>query len=143
MAAGLRVKLSLEGLEALGSNFRELAENSSRNDNVTVLVGYTAGYAAAVHEKVAMKMAGEPRRSGLGNYWDGYNGRGNPKFLEGPARDLAPELGRIVANSMDGPGKSLGAGLMLAGLRLQRESMGQVPVEYGALAASAFTEIEQ
>ena len=41
-------------------------------------IGYTANYAAAVHN-ASGKLAGMPRLSGNGNYWDPA---GEPKFLE-------------------------------------------------------------
>lgn len=41
-------------------------------------VGYTSEYALFVHENMEQKLAGEPRESGLGTYWN----PGGPKFLE-------------------------------------------------------------
>jgi hypothetical protein len=35
-----------------------------------VQVGFSAVYARAVHEKTAEKLRGQPRRSGLGTYWN-------------------------------------------------------------------------
>lgn len=61
-------------------------------------VGYTAAYALYVHEKVAMKLKGQPRPSGQGMFWD-PQGRAYAKFLEEPMRRLMPTLNRIVANA--------------------------------------------
>lgn len=44
-----------------------------------VEVGFHASYALYVHENMEMKLAGEPRPSGLGVYWGPH---GQPKFLE-------------------------------------------------------------
>lgn len=41
-------------------------------------VGYSAAYAIYVHENMEQKLAGQPRPSGLGTYWN----PGGPKFLE-------------------------------------------------------------
>lgn len=60
-----------------------------------VSVGYTASYAMFVHEKVGMKLKGQPRPGGRGRYWD-PQGRAQAKFIEEPSRRLAPELVRII-----------------------------------------------
>jgi hypothetical protein len=63
-----------------------------------ITVGYTAPYAAAVHEKVLMKLKGKPRRPSpphIGRYWD-PQGRAQAKFLEEPARTYQPDLRKIV-----------------------------------------------
>lgn len=63
--------------------------------STVVTVGYTAHYAIFVHENVAMAGRGKPRPSGIGQYWD-PRGRGQAKFLEEPARTLAPRLREII-----------------------------------------------
>lgn len=60
-----------------------------------VQVGYSAPYAAYVHEAVEMKLRGQPRPSGKGNYWDPPN-QGQAKFLEQPMRNLQSELFSII-----------------------------------------------
>lgn len=63
-----------------------------------VVVGYLAAYALFVHEKTGMVLKGQPRRPSpphIGKYWD-PQGQGQAKFLEEPARRMAPELLRIV-----------------------------------------------
>lgn len=47
-----------------------------------VYVGFTASYALRVHENMEMKLAGLPRPSGLGTYWN----PGGPKFLTNALR---------------------------------------------------------
>ena len=103
-----------------------------------VLVGYTAKYALFVHENMQPKTLGMGvrRPSGLGMFW-GPSQYG-PKFLEGPAREFAKEVVDIVTTAF-AKGTSLTKSLLLGGLKIQRESMKVVPVEYGALRASAFT----
>ena len=62
------------------SQFRELEQNIS---GMTGTVGYSAEYAAAVHEADGT-LRGQKRPQGSGNFWDGGNGpdSGEPKFLE-------------------------------------------------------------
>lgn len=107
-------------------------------DKATVLVGYTAKYALHVHENMNPTTLGKniPRPSGLGMFW-GPSMYG-PKFLEGPARLFKEDIVRIITEAF---AKKLPfvKCLLLGGLRLQRESMLRVPVEYGNLRASAFT----
>lgn len=61
----------------------------------TVVVGFTAEYAAYVHD-MTPKHAGEPRRSGTkrGSYWD----VGRPQFLEDALEELEPAIMERLAN---------------------------------------------
>jgi hypothetical protein len=119
---------------------KKLTKAMERGGDCAVLVGYTAQYAIYVHEMLEMVHPGEPRASGKGEYWGpGFYG---PKFLEGPARQYTKELAQIVRDAARS-GLSLCKSLLLAGLRLQRESQLRVPVEYGNLRASAFTRVEK
>ncbi len=106
---------------------------------VTVAVGYEAAYAINVHENVEMKWRGLPRKSGIGEYWGPH---GQAKFLEHPARANADHYRQIV-NDVLNRGGTMEQALMTAGLQLQRDSQQLVPVEYGNLKASAFTEVEK
>ncbi len=83
-----------------------------------VRVGFTAGYAAYVHELVGMKLKGQPRDGGRaaitiqvgekprtfkprkkGRYWD-PQGRAQAKFLEAPFRAFRPTLNQIVKDAV-------------------------------------------
>jgi hypothetical protein len=66
----------------------------------TVTVGYTAGYGLFVHELVQMKLKGKPRPT-KGRFWD-PQGRGQAKFLEGPARILEPKMRALFMKIMRG-----------------------------------------
>lgn len=68
--------------------------------DTVVDVGYTAFYALYVHEAVGMVLKGQPRtgEGAKGRYWD-PQGKAQPKFLEEPARRLAPELTRIIRDA--------------------------------------------
>lgn len=155
-------KLSeIENVKELAANFDKWA---AKHKTTVVIVGFTAAYALYVHERVEMKWKGLPRGQGFsrdktgqvhvpknilaggestthkqGFYWD-PQGKGQAKFLEEPARTMGKELGRITAEVTKSTG-NLAQGLLAAGLRLQREAMLRVPVDYGNLKASAFTRV--
>lgn len=134
---------------------QEVAKRS-RDGAAVVTVGYTAKYALYVHENVEMKWRGFPRdrsirkdadgtaRTGYtatrarGLFW-GPNGRA--KFLEGPARELRPQMARIIITAL-ARSQTMAQALLQAGLFLQRESQKVVPVDTGHLRASAFTRLE-
>ena len=104
----------------------------------SVLVGYRANYAIYVHEippsvSLAKRMGGKrTAQHKPGKQW---------KFLEQPAREMRGELARIIQRALKNGAKMQDA-LMLAGLRLQRESQKIVPVDTGNLKGSAFTRKE-
>lgn len=105
---------------------------------ISVAVGYNAAAALKLHE-MTPKNIGNPRRSGIGTYW-GPSNYGN-KWLEGPARQHADDIADDVKQALQN-GATLLQALYLGGLRIQRESQLVVPVEYGDLKRSAFTEKE-
>lgn len=143
---------AIKGLESLNRKLRERLAKARKEGNASVVVGYTASYAMWVHEAIEMKLYGLPRGGGRvksgkrkgqpkrGYFWDPL-GKAQAKFLEEPARTLRPELASIVARVVAN-GMTLTQGLLMAGLRLQRESQEMVPVDTGNLKASAFTRIE-
>lgn len=128
--------MSVEGIDDVKKALEAAAKKYSDQSQVAVVVGYNAKYALFVHENIEMKWKGKKRPSGLGVYW---GPKGQAKFLEQPARELGPELGRMITTAVKNGAKLLQA-LVMAGMRLQRESQKLVPVEYGNLKGSAFTE---
>jgi hypothetical protein len=128
----------IEGLEKVIAAMRKKAASVNKSTNVSVVVGYTAAHALWVHESREPKHAGEPRRSGLGNYWGPH---GRPGFLLDVMREMMTDLRDIIVRSLKA-GQTMAQSLLMAGLRLQRESQRNVPVEYGNLRASAFTRLE-
>lgn len=154
-----------DGFKQLVDKLAKKAARSNKDDNVSVVVGFTANYALYVHERVEMKWKGLPRGQGFyvdddgvirfpsrvretgrvggkhrGFYWD-PQGRAQAKFLEAPARELKDEFGRIVGEAA-AKGATLATALLTAGYRLQREAMLRCPVDTGNLKASAFTRLE-
>lgn len=132
----------IEGLKSLLAKLKKREAEAAHDAKVSVVVGFSSAGAIHVHENMEPKTLGMgvPRPSGLGVYWGPSNY--GPKYLERPARELAPELGDMVRKAVQKK-LTLTQGLLLAGLRLQRESQELVPVEYGVLKGSAFTEEEK
>lgn len=113
----------IENVERLREKFKL---RGKRHKNSSTIVGFTANYAVYVHENMEAKHT-----------------VGQAKFLEQPLRQLANDgtFTKIVSDVVRA-GHSLGQGLYLAGLRLQREAMLLTPVDTGNLRAGAFTRQE-
>ena len=120
------ITAKIEGLDKLNSQLRVLAAKAKEGSREDVIVGFTQRYAIWVHEVQA--------RHNAGQQW---------KYLEMPARRLANtgELIRIVKQSYE-VANNLTRSMLMAGLRIQREAQDIVPVDTGALKASAFTTKE-
>lgn len=118
------VSAILKALKRLEGKYQTRKAKAGIGENV--VVGFTAAYALFVHEDM-----------------EAYHKVGQAKFLEQPARELSDNgtLGGIVRKAVLA-GKSVLEGLLLAGLRLQREAQLLAPVDTGNLRASAFTRIE-
>lgn len=116
--------VEIRRLDDLVRKLRDRAAKAYRESDVSVIVGYTQSYSIFVHENLG---ANHPV--------------GQAKFLEEPARTLQPELARIVYTAV-AKGASMAQALVMAGLRLQRESQLLAPVDTGAMKASAFTRLE-
>lgn len=140
----------LQGAEQLIAKLKKNLAIARQDPNPEVTVGYTAAYALYVHEydpnrkssrakapnksESKAKAKGEKGQKKKHKPWD----TGQPKFLEQPARELRPELMEIVKVSVAN-GATLRQALIMAGLRLQRESQKLCPVDTGNLKNSAFT----
>ena len=152
----MAIKVEIKGVERVLNRLKKLIQE---RESSSVVVGYTAKYALWVHENRAMKWRGYPRDRSVrrddtgqatiartdykpskarGLFW-GPHGRAG--FLLDVMREMATELQGIVLKAMKRK-VAFGKALLLAGLRLQRESQQNVPVEFGNLRASAFTRLE-
>ena len=96
-------------------------EQKARRHSRGVLVGFTAKYALAVHERVDI-----PHRVG------------QAKFLEEPAKTRIDEIKTTIRKVATKTG-DFGRGLFAGGLLLQRFAQQLVPVNTGFLKSSAFT----
>ncbi len=144
----------IENVKAVQRKLRDLIVKSMKKDIGGVIVGYTAAYALYVHENKEMKLKGKRReiwftskqghkirikgKFGKGRYWD-PQGKGQSKFLEQPAREKQDVLAALVVKAAKA-GIGLQKALVIAGLRLKRESQELVPVDTGNLKGSAFVE---
>lgn len=149
--------MEIKNLKSVVDKLKQRAAKANTDGNATVLVGYTANYALYVHENIEMKWRGFPRNMTIRKGEDGiaYTGfsatsrwrglfwgpAGQAKFLEYPARMLTEVLSEIVVTALKAK-KTMSQALLLAGLRLQRESQKLVPIDTGNLRASAFTRLE-
>ena len=114
----------MRNLSKLVNQLRTRAASARKDWGLSVAVGYTAGYALRVHEDLTA-----------------FHRNGQAKFLEQPFRELAKDLWAIIVNAIKA-GKTPAQALLLAGLRLQRESQKLVPVKTGNLKNSAYTRLE-
>ena len=108
----------IERIKELKKTLLNLKFGNKENSHASGTVGFTQNYALAVHETHRKKS----------------------KYLEQPARTKRNELGTIVVKGMKAT-KSLEKALIIAGLNLQIASQKLVPVDTGALKASAFTSL--
>lgn len=111
----------IEGFTGVIRAMARLEKKFGRDMKPSVTVGFTQNYGLYVHEDM-----------------DARHEVGQAKFLEQPARKLEKTLGDLTAKAVAN-GATIEEGLIIAGLRLQREAQELTPVDTGALKASAFT----
>ena len=119
----------VEGLQNLLTKLSVREKRAAVEGKASVTVGFTQRYAIYVHEDL-----------------EAAHTNGQAKYLEQPARELSNsgELGRLVAETVERLKNKEGAlekGLVVAGLRIQREAQKLAPVDTGALKNSAFTSL--
>jgi|HubBroStandDraft_1064217.scaffolds.fasta_scaffold131066_2 hypothetical protein len=119
----------IEGLQNLLTKLSVREKRAAVEGKASVTVGFTQRYAVFVHEDM-----------------EAAHTNGQAKYLEQPARELSNsgELGRLVAETVERLKNKEGAlekGLVVAGLRIQREAQKLTPVDTGALKNSAFTSL--
>ena len=121
----MKVKAVIIGGDALGAKLKALSRNSLKDDKDNVIVGFTQNYAVHVHENLhsAHKV-------------------GQAKYLETAYKKMMPLTFSLVAQIYQISG-SIVKGLLVAGLRIQREAQKLTPVDTGALKASAYTAREK
>jgi hypothetical protein len=117
----ISMSTGIEGVKELQARLRNLAKESQKHDTSAVSVGYTAPYAIYVHEDLTAHH--EPGKKA--------------KFLSGPARRLARELGELVA-AKKRKGATMLEAHIAAARRLLEESRIEVPVDTSFLQKSWF-----
>jgi hypothetical protein len=109
-----------------------LASTSKRGRSCQVKVGYATSYAIYVHETPPPPPKGGERTA--------FHPVGQWKYLEQPAREEQEAMAEIVARNLKNK-ESLVTAMLRSGQHLQRKSQELVPVDTGALRASAYTEV--
>jgi hypothetical protein len=118
--------MKVTGIKETQKKLKELkTKYSDVGEKPTVVVGFTQQYAVFVHEDL-----------------EAYHAVGQAKYLEQPARELGSIIGELVGKVIKKGGTFI-QGLLIGGLRLQREAQLLTPVDTSALKASAFTATEQ
>lgn len=113
--------VKIEGAEKVYEALRKLHEQTAQDAKSVVVVGFTQNYAVYVHENL-----------------EAYHHVGQAKFLETPLRVNRNDIATVITLGVQRT-KSVLKGLLLGGLRLQREAQKLCPVDTGALKNSAFT----
>lgn len=118
--------MELKGLGNVLAALQELKTRYYEGKPPEVWIGYTQSYALYVHEVQASHTG--PGRTGK---W---------KYLTDPARRLNNDgtLKQLVLEALK-VGTKLPTAMIRAGMRIQRESQKEVPVDTSALKASAVT----
>lgn len=114
--------MKVENLDNLLAKLRKLSADAEAVNKASVTVGFSQSYAIYVHEDL-----------------DAAHAEGKvAKYLEGPARRLGDEIGKLIGKAYQ-QSKDIEASLLIGGLRLQREAQQIVPIDTSALKASAYT----
>jgi hypothetical protein len=123
MPGGVKAGVRVEGSGAVVAALRALAQKAGP-PRPQVTVGFTAPYAAVVHENL-----------------EAYHAVGQSKYLEQPARQYEHEMARVVADAVRAGG-TLAGGELAAGRFLLERSQELTPVKTGALRASGYVSQE-
>lgn len=75
-------------------NLAASADTQAVGNGLTVKIIFSAGYALWLHENMERKLAGQPRPSGLGVYWN----PGEPRYLANALTFKAPDVVRTIAD---------------------------------------------
>jgi hypothetical protein len=136
--------MDIQGLTQLVEKLRDMAAKAMRDSDAVVALSFTAEGAIYVHEMMEPKTLGlgVPRPSGLGDYWGPP--QYGPKFLENTVRELSNsgEIARIVREGMRRK-LTVAQALIIAVLRIQRDTQERIPVEYNHLRGSAQITLER
>lgn len=104
------------------ANLKEYCDDHKGKNKVIAVVCYPMEYATEVHERTDI-----PHKVG------------QAKFLESAARELVPEVRKLIREGAD----RLPETLVKCGLLIQREAQIRTPVDTSALKSSAFTSFEE
>jgi hypothetical protein len=119
----------ITGLKKVLKMLQDKKKLLGEDPNPEVTVGYTQNYALYVHENMEFSLSLKNVKAGRG-----------AKYLEEPYRLYQAQMVRMVKDALKSK-VPLPKALLKAGLFLQRESQKRVPIDTGALRASAFTKL--
>jgi len=124
-------KIEFEGLERIIQAFRDKAAKARLDEHPSVIVGYVASYALYVHENLEAR------------HYPPYGTGGKAHFLIDPFRKLEGDgtIKQLFVSAVRA-GKTPSQALVFAGMRVQRDSMEECPVDTGNMKAGAFTQLE-
>jgi hypothetical protein len=125
------------GVYQLQAQLTKFANKARRETKRRVIVGFSAPYAKAVHEKTEMKLKGIPRPSGIGVYWGPH---GEAKYLTNAIRRTKRQVVRRIAQVTKNT-HSPTRGMYSGGVIIREAAKARVPVEYGDLRASAYVVV--
>lgn len=120
----------ITGVKKVISLLQKKLKENAENPTPQVSVGYTQAYALYVHENMEVSLTLKNVRAGRG-----------AKYLETPYRQMMTSMVQHIRDGLKAR-KPLAKLLMVEGLLLQRASQKLVPIDTGALRASAFTRLE-
>jgi hypothetical protein len=136
--------MDIQGLTQLVEKLRDMAAKARKDNDAVVALSFTAEGAIYVHEMMEPKTLGlgVPRPSGLGEFWGPP--QYGPKYLENTVRELtnAGELARIVREGLKRK-LTMAQALVVAVLRIQRDTQMRIPVEHDHLRGSAQITLEK
>ncbi len=117
----MKIKATISGTSKAKAELNALIAKSIKSDTEDVIVGFSQNYAIYVHENM-----------------EATHEVGGAKYLEKAYKRLAGEIPRLVGGIYKVT-RSITKGLLVAGLRVQRDAQKLVPVDTGALKSSAYT----
>ena len=116
--------LQVQGIDKLKKDFKQ-SWLQFLGQGQDVIVGFSQNYAVFVHENLEAR-----HKTGK-----------QAKYLTSALKKVWPAIPYIV-RQITKKGQSISKGLLVAGLRIQREAQKVVPIDTGALRASAYTTYE-
>jgi len=112
--------------DKLNTTLENKIRKSKKEDDGSVVVGYFGvSYAIRVHEDLST-----PHKIGMA------------KFLELPWRQNSKDYTKLIQR-LTAKGVGMIQAMLMAGMRLQRDSMELVPIDTGNLIGSAQTKVEK
>lgn len=134
----MKMRMQVDGKAAL---IAEFTDKRRKGGSAEATVEFTAEYAPYVHEAVEMKLKGQPRKSGIGRYWD-PQGKATARFLTKAVDQLGPDLQDTINRTLK-RGLHLWQALSQHATKVMKLAQKMTPVETGKLRASARVNVRK